>query len=135
MYGNDARERWEDGLENGWEDRRMHGWADRWVDSGNTWRYQYMGGWMRWGMHACGGCSSWGGEAHLEVFKGLSPLQGLEGVLVIDPGGHGAQHQAQPPREAARVVLTQVELNAVQCSLHCCAGEPARLQLLQLAQD
>lgn len=69
------------------------------------------------------------------MFKGISPLQGLEGVLVIDPGGHGAQHEAQAPREAARVVLAQVKLDAVQCSLHCCAGEPARLQLLQLAQD
>ena len=73
--------------------------------------------------------------AHLEVLKGVSPLQGLEGVLVIDPGGHGAQHEVQAPREAAGVVLTQVKLNAVQRSLHRSAGEPALLQLLQLAQD
>lgn len=68
-----------------------------------------------------------GEAAHLEVVKGVSPLQGLEGVLVIDPGGHGAQHEVQAPREAARVVLTQIKLNAVQCSLHRSAGEPALL--------
>lgn len=72
---------------------------------------------------------------HLEVFQGISPLKGLEGVLVIDPGGHGAQHEAQPPREAACVVLTQIKLNAVQRSLHSGAGEATLLQLLQLAQD
>lgn len=75
------------------------------------------------------------GVQYLEVLKGISPLQGLEGVFVIDPGGHGAQHEAQPTREAARVVLTQVKLNAVQGRLHSCAGEPALLQLLQLTND
>lgn len=75
------------------------------------------------------------GGTHLEVLQSISPLKGLEGVLVIDPGGHGAQHEAQPPREAACVILTQVKLNAVQGSLHSGTGEAALLQLLQLTQN
>ena len=67
------------------------------------------------------------GGTYLEVLQGISPLQRLEGVLVIDPGGHGSQHEAEPPREAACVVLAQVKLNAVQSSLHSGVGEAALL--------
>lgn len=73
--------------------------------------------------------------ADLEVLQGVSPLQRLEGILVIDPAGHGPQHEAQPTREAASVVLPQVKLNAVQSSLHSAAAETILLDLLQLTED
>lgn len=62
-------------------------------------------------------------------------LDGCVRVPVIDPGPHSPQHQAQATWEAARVVLTQAELNGVDGCLNGPLTEPCHGQLCKLVQD
>mmetsp|Transcript_6913 Transcript_6913/g.24418 ORF Transcript_6913/g.24418 Transcript_6913/m.24418 type:complete len:631 (-) Transcript_6913:1328-3220(-) len=52
-------------------------------------------------------------DALLQLAQGRLVPQGLEGVHVVQPRGHGAEHQRQPSREAPSVVLAEGKLDGV----------------------
>ena len=54
----------------------------------------------------------------LDFIEGCLKGQQLEWVFIMEPGGQHAQHQSEPNRESASVVLTQPEFDRVHGGGH-----------------
>ena len=54
-----------------------------------------------------------GGESGFNFIERRFECKQLEGIVLVKPGGEGAQHDRDAARERARVILAQTELERI----------------------